>query len=92
MNDQEDQLIREATGQDKDFVETEPEEPNDSNETSNESSPTRQEARTIGYVGLALADAARNAADWLSRSTRIDDREQGEDLREAIAQFYASTK
>ncbi len=36
MNDQEDQLIREATGQGRDFVEPEPQETNDSNETGEE--------------------------------------------------------
>ncbi len=81
----EDQLIREATGQNKDFMEPEPEETNDSNETG-------ELNRTIGDVGLALVDAARTAADWLSRSTRIDDREQGEDLREAITKFDASNQ
>ncbi len=34
-----------------------------------------------------LLEAAKTAADWLSRSTRIDDREQGEDLRVAIGRY-----
>jgi cell division septum initiation protein DivIVA len=33
----------------------------------------------------ALIAASRTAADWLSRSTRPDDREQGQDLHSAIA-------
>ncbi len=40
MNDQENQLIREVTGQNRDFVETEPEEPNESNETGDEQGET----------------------------------------------------
>ncbi len=36
MNEQENQLIREATGQGRDFEETEPEETNDSTKTGDE--------------------------------------------------------
>lgn len=32
-----------------------------------------------------LIQACKDAADWLSRSTRIDDQEQAQDLRAAIA-------
>ncbi len=40
MNDQENQLIREATGQSPDFVEPEPEEKNDINETEDDDTGT----------------------------------------------------
>lgn len=39
-----------------------------------------------------LIAAATQAADWLSRSTRIDDREQAEDLRAAIAAATGENK
>ncbi len=44
--------------------------------------------RTYDVHRDALRDlvvAASTAADWLARSTRIDDREQSDDLRDAIA-------
>jgi hypothetical protein len=37
-----------------------------------------------------LLAAARTAAEWLSRSIRIDDREQAEDLQAAIAKVERS--
>ncbi len=39
----EDQLIREVTGQNRDFCEPEPEETNDSNETGDQQGKTRKE-------------------------------------------------
>ncbi len=58
----EDQLIREATGQGRDFMETEPEETNDSNETG--------EVRRfkLGKYGLAENAIGKHIAlDWQGR-------------------------
>ena len=38
-----------------------------------------------------LLEALEQCADWLARSTRIDDREQAEDARAAIAKAKGET-
>lgn len=44
-----------------------------------------KELRRAKAHRTSLIAAGQQAADWLARSTRIDDREQAQDLRDAIA-------
>ncbi len=65
----EDYLIREATGQGKDFMEPEPVEPNDSNETGDQQGETSRPRRfKLGKYGLAENVIGKHIAlNWKGR-------------------------
>ncbi len=62
MNDQENQLIREATGQNRDFEEPEPEETNDSNETGDDEQGEILQTNTRTWKAIAAVRIERNPA------------------------------